>query len=299
MSNEKHPDAVPSRTLRERNAAPSFIIFTDLDGTLLDAKTYEWREAATALEQCREKRIPVIMVSSKTRAEIELLRRRLFLPSPFVSENGGGIFIPQESYQGFSDPPAASRDRGLWKISLGAEYKELVKHLKEMTKELGWKIRGFSDMTVEEISRRTHLDRNAAALAAMREFDEPFVVLDPPNPQTDLLGRAAAKRGLTVSSGGRFFHLQGRNDKGTAFEAIMSWYRKSHGKISSVALGDSPNDFPMLKRADRPVLVRSEKDYPELKIQIPRLRVTREKGPKGWNSAVLCILGKKEEAGDV
>ena len=81
-------------------------------------------------------------------------------------------------------------------------------------------------------------------------------------------------------------------------EKLISWYRQSHGEIVSVALGDSPNDIPMLERADYPFLINSSRDFPISKKRIPRLRVTREHGPRGWNASVLDILAKKEERGN-
>jgi len=68
------------------------IIFTDLDGTLLHPQTYSFDAAMPALKLIKEKDIPLILCSSKTRAEIEVYRKKLDNQHPFVSENGGGIF---------------------------------------------------------------------------------------------------------------------------------------------------------------------------------------------------------------
>ena len=68
------------------------IVFTDLDGTLLHPKTYSFEAAMPALKLIKEKDIPIILCSSKTRAEIEVYRKKLDNQHPFVSENGGGIF---------------------------------------------------------------------------------------------------------------------------------------------------------------------------------------------------------------
>jgi len=68
------------------------IVFTDLDGTLLHPKTYSFDAAMPALKLIKEKDIPLILCSSKTRAEIEVYRKKLDNQHPFVSENGGGIF---------------------------------------------------------------------------------------------------------------------------------------------------------------------------------------------------------------
>ena len=78
---------------------------------------------------------------------------------------------------------------------------------------------------------------------------------------------------------------------------LVAWYRTTHPSILTIALGDSPVDFSMLKLADFPVLIRSSHQYPELQKTIPRLRVTQEPGPKGWNAAVLDILNDEISLG--
>ena len=274
-------------------AVPFFMVFTDLDGTLLDHNTYGWEDALPALDLCKRLFVPVILVSSKTRAEMDLLRRSLSLSAPFISENGGGIFSPVEAFD--DPPPGANLDKGLWKWSLGLSYDRIVSALKEIRSELGWNIKGFSEMGIEEISRLTGLDEESTRLATMREYDEPFIILEEQPPDCNLLFQKAARRGLTVTTGGRFHHIQGKNDKAQAMKKVISWYRNKFNEVFSIALGDSPNDFSMLECADYPVLVRSERDFSMVKNRIPGLKITREMGPKGWNTAVLDFLQHKEE----
>jgi len=88
------------RGVSPKTLGPFVVVFTDLDGTLLDHQTYEWEEAKPALNRCKALQVPLILVSSKTRAEMDVLRHELGLISPFISENGGGIFFPEEG----SDP---------------------------------------------------------------------------------------------------------------------------------------------------------------------------------------------------
>jgi len=272
------------------------VVFTDLDGTLLDHVTYSWEEAEPALDLCKRLSVPVILASSKTRAEVEVIRSSLSITDPFITENGGGIFSPDET------PGARDRAHGdnvIRKWSVGLPYARLVKGLRQIRDELGWKIRGFSDMSIDEISDLTGLDEEASRLAAKREFDEPFIVVNQEYVDSEKLLKAAARRGFTIVEGGRFFHLTGNNHKGQAMEKIMSWYGKYHKEVVSAALGDGPNDFSMLELADHPILVRSGRSFPGLKDRIPRLRITTEMGPKGWNRAVLEILRRKREAGNV
>ena len=173
---------------------------------------------------------------------------------------------------------------------MGLPYARLTKELQALRKEFGLHLKGFSDMRVDEISRLTGLDPESAKLAAKREFDEPFLITGDPLQAEKVFITAAKQRGLSVTQGGRFYHLQGGNDKGRAMEMVISWYEKQHGKVTSIALGDSPNDFSMLERADYPVLVRSKRKFPLLRERIPRLSVSRGIGPSGWNTAVLEIL---------
>jgi mannosyl-3-phosphoglycerate phosphatase len=271
--------------------APFVVIFTDLDGTLLDHQTYKWEEAQPALTLCEQLQVPVILASSKTRAEMEVFRHELGLTSPFISENGGGIFFPAEGAHPV--PPDTVLEGGLWKWSLGLSYHLLVKALREIRDELGWKIRGFSDMSLEEISDLTGLDLASSRLASLREYDEPFMLVEEGKRDPDALHNAAKKRGLNVTSGGRFHHLHGKNDKGLSVEKVVAWYGEHRSHVVTMALGDSPNDFNMLKRVDHPVLIRSSRQFPGVREMIPGLQITKEKGPRGWNAAVLDLLQRK------
>ncbi len=270
----------------ENRETPFIVIFTDLDGTLLDHDSYSWKAAEPALERCKRLNVPVILASSKTRAEMGVLRKALGLQYPFISENGGGLFFP--AVDGEEAPAGAHAAENMWQLSLGAPYGQLVSALREIREERGWKIRGFSDMQPEEIARVTGLDLDASRLAAERDFDEPFILED--DGDLDLLHRAVRSRGLNITQGGRFFHLHGDNDKGTAVERMTSWYQDLHPYVLTAALGDSPNDFGMLKKVDYPVLIRSFRNFPGIEKQIPGVKVSREKGPKGWNTMVMNLL---------
>lgn len=88
-----------NRLCKERKAVmfqPT--IFTDLDGTFLDHDTYSFAVAVPTLGIVEQKQIPLVFCSSKTRTEILRWRERLGNHDPFISENGGGIFVPTSSF---------------------------------------------------------------------------------------------------------------------------------------------------------------------------------------------------------
>ena len=52
------------------------MVFTNLDGSLLDSVTYSWEPARPALDLLRALAVPIVLVSSKTRMELEQIRAR-------------------------------------------------------------------------------------------------------------------------------------------------------------------------------------------------------------------------------
>src|SRR3989338_7049413 len=262
---------------------PNTIIISDLDGTLLDAAAYSFDAALPALNLLRARDIPLILCSSKTRAEMEVIRRQLRNDHPFVTENGGGIFIPKEY---FSFPVEAAESGGYRLITLGLPYTEIRRHFVRLREELGIRVRGFADMTVDEVAKLTGLSRDAALLARQRDFDEPFVFDGAPD---ERFLQAIEASGLNWTQG-RIFHIMGRHDKGRAVSLLKSLYAKKLGHVESIGLGDSLNDLQMLQAVDRPVLVMHEDGSHDARISVPGLLKTKLPGPSGWNEAVLQLL---------
>src|SRR4030067_2997947 len=112
---------------------PKLVIFTDLDGCLLDSKPYSFEPAQAALRLIKQKKIPLVLVSSKTRVEMEEYRRRLKNDHPFVSENGGAIFIPKDY---FSFQFSIEKKSGKYFVlELGTFYPQIIRALEFINKE--------------------------------------------------------------------------------------------------------------------------------------------------------------------
>ncbi|MDH4196888.1 MAG: HAD-IIB family hydrolase, partial [Candidatus Aminicenantes bacterium] len=260
----------------------SWVIFTDVDGTLLDHDSYGFEPARPALEDLAARRIPVVLCSSKTRAELEEVRTRLDNSDPFVVENGGAAFIPA-GYFPFSVPEG--RESGAYlALEFGVPYEKLRQALARIRAELGGGLRGFGDMTADEVARLCGFSCREAELARRREYDEPFVVED--RVTAGDLSAAAARLGLRTTRGGRFFHLTGDNDKGRAVRALRALYERSRGPVRTVGIGDSLNDLPLLESVDVAVLVQKPDGAYDPDIGLPGLIRAPGPGPAGWNAAV-------------
>lgn len=259
------------------------IIFTDLDGTLLDHDSYSFEEALQALKILREKNIPLVICTSKTRAEIELYREILKNPHPFISENGGAIFIPKD-YFNFNFEYQKEIDN-YYVIELGMPYKKLRKAVEEMRSQ-GFEIKGFGDMTAVDIAEDTGLSQEEAERSKKREYDEAFKLI---RGEKQKLIQFIKKKGLNYTKGGRYYHLMGDSDKGKAVRILTELFSRKYGYIITVGLGDSENDFKMLDSVTRPYLVmKKNKSYASHKYN-----KAGGVGPGGWNSAV-----KKEAKND-
>lgn len=263
-----------------------FIIFTDLDGTLLNQDDYRYDAALPILSNLKKEQIPVIPVTSKTRAEVEYLRREIGLNDPFIVENGSGIFIPQNDARFKLNNTIIKGEYHL--KQLGCDYAEARAGLKKVAQTLGTDLQGFGDLTTQDIINLTGLSLEEAKLAKTRDFTEPFVT--PQNFTADEIKNAVTKNGFKVVVGDRFSHLISINsDKGKAVNWLMENYQFPDQEIVTIGLGNSPNDLAMLENVQIPIVIPSKKGiHPNLARR--NWKIAPFAGCKGWAVIVEEIL---------
>ncbi len=264
-----------------------FLVFTDLDGTLLDYRSYSFEAAIPALRLIGSKNIPLIICTSKTRAEIEHYRKMLGTHEPFISENGGAIFIPG-SYFPYDFDYDKEVD-GYKIIELGTPHKTLIEGLNSIKKDTGVNLKGLSEMTVEELSQVTGLSREQAELARKREYDEPFIVYGDEG-DNERVKKEITRRGFRHTEGGLFQHIMGENDKGGAVKTLIDVFKVKFSGLKTIGIGDSLNDLPMLEAVDIPILVQKPGGGYDSRIKLDNLVFAHGIGPEGWNNAILNLL---------
>lgn len=267
--------------------ARHLIVITDLDGTLLDSESYQYDASLPAVRMLQARKIPLVLCSSKTRREIVRLWRELGLRDPFICENGGAICFPPDYFPFPVDDAPVGED--LSTIILGSRVAELRNALIHSRAGLDVKVRSFGEMDADEVSALTGLASEQASLALKREYDEPFTV---EGRDTDRLFENLRARGLTVTFGGRLYHVTGGHDKGRAVRRLITLYRRSDPACLSVGLGNSANDLPLLHAVDHAMLIRNtDGSYDDEVLRaLPRIEKTEERGPAGWNTAISRIL---------
>jgi len=264
------------------------LLFSDLDGTLLDHTTYSFQSATPAIQILLERDIPLVFCTSKTRAEIEPIRTELKNTHPFIIENGGAIYIPI-GY--FSHAWNHSReDEAYVIIELGTPYTQIREVLTKIQSEEDERLRGFGDLTDKEVALFCDFSEGEARLAKQREYDEPFFMED--KSHLPKIEKMAAQANLQITQGGRFFHLLGKNDKGKAVVRLRNLYDAQNGPCTTIGIGDSLNDLTMLENVDYPVLVQKPGGHYDESINLKNLMRAPGVGPAGWREAVMELLKK-------
>lgn len=271
------------------------LVFTDLDGSLLNHHSYSFDAALPALAELEQAGIPVVAVTSKTRVEIERIRADIGNRHPFVVENGAAIYIPR-GY--FGRRPEGAREQGdYWVLAFSPGRQRWLDLLAALEADFAGEFEYFHRAGVAGIVEMTGLGAAEAALANQREFSEPVRWLGSEARKAQFVG-ALRERGAHPLQGGRFLTLAGDCDKGRALVRLREVYAAEKGNvvIHDIAIGDSNNDIAMLEAAETALVIKSPAhDYPALQRESGVI-YSEGFGPIGWAEGVSRWLGQTRSA---
>ncbi|WP_406870983.1 HAD-IIB family hydrolase [Thioclava sp. 'Guangxiensis'] len=254
----------------------TILVFTDLDGTLLDHETYSFAPALPAIRALKERGAIIVLASSKTAPEIADLHDALGLGDmPIIAENGAALM---------------TRDQ----ITTQSDaYRDLRHALDGLPGELRRCFTGFGDMDVAGVAASTGLPLAQAAKARARAFSEPGIWTGS-EAQEEAFVSALSRSGISARRGGRYLTLSFGGTKAGQMQAVIDRYRPN----LTIALGDAPNDREMIETADIGVVIHNTHGtgLPALAGEKDRtIRRTQAEGPAGWNEAILAILADYEK----
>lgn len=266
-------------------------VFTDLDGTLLNHHDYSYQAAMPAIKNLNERDIPLVLVSSKTQAEMHALCAELALSSPYVCENGSVIVMPKPECErlgaSLENAEAQGDDYLLYR---GAHRGDILTVLEGLKAEFNFT--GFADMSVQDVIDCTGLDETAASKAMTRAASEPLL-WHQDDAAMDKFARQLGKQNLRVLKGGRFYHVMAACDKGDAVRYLLSLYESYYGaKVASIALGDSPNDLQMLKAVDQAILMPHPDGTYMHDDGLKNFIRAPFQGARGWREGVEAALAR-------
>lgn len=246
---------------------PRVVVFTSVDGTLLDARTFRAGRSGETIRRLREEGIPVIPVSVMTLDEIAPIAADLELGDAMIIEAGGAI--------------ARRVDDG-WQVEpCGPPAETLLDVVAAIEQRSGANLLIYSALPESQAARVSGRSGEMLRASTRRRFSEPFLI---ESGEPDAVARAAAEIGFSVRRGRRFLHLCRECDEGEAFTRL----RQELGCEIAIGVGGAAVDAEFLGRADVAIIVPGpdgEPD-PELRTTLPQARIAPRPGPEGWAAAV-------------
>jgi mannosyl-3-phosphoglycerate phosphatase len=266
---ERRPSSAARRQARRfAPADPSNVaVFTAVDGTLLDPRTFEPGPNRRAIRRLHAAGIPVIPMTVMTLEEIEPLAQELGLRHAMVVEAGGAMARWRE---------------GRWELeACGPDAEALLEAIREIEDRSGANLLVYAALPEPEAARVSGRTGEMLRRSTRRRFSEPFTI---ESGSVASVAQAAAALGFSVRRGRRFYHLTRASDEGDAFLKL----RHELGCDVAIALGGSPLDADFLRRAEAPIVVPGPDGKPdrELLSRVPRAWIAPSPAPQGWSEAV-------------
>ena len=256
--------------MRTHPAAGAHVIFTDIDGTLADAGTFDVTPARSALRRLRAMGVPVVPVTSMTLAEMEPIASDMGYPPAMIIESGGAI--------------ARCVSSG-WEVEpLGPDAESLLDVICQIEERSGADLVVYSALSSSEAAMLSGLSGEKLQRSTDRRFSEPFVIAagDPAR-----VANAARTLGFSLCCGRRFLYLPRLSDDGKAFRRL----RSELNCRTAIALGDAPANAEFLSRADIPIVIPRADGTPDPDLlKIGGVRVAPAPGTAGWVAAIEEVL---------
>lgn len=273
------------------NAPLPVVVFADVEETFL---TIQSTTAPSNLEErLARERITLVLSSSMTRAELDTCQQMLGIRCPFICENGAAVLVPHRHFP--FDVPCDRDLPGYHVIEFGRPYSEIVTVLHRTAARLEVPVIGFSDLSIERVANECGLSLSHARLAKLREYDEPFRLVNLTPAAHDRLWRGLRRLRLTCTFRGRFEHAGATIDKGLGVSVLSSLYRRAIGPLVTVGLGSANNSAALLHRVEWPFIAE-----PAVAIQsmpsaprIPRVHLTADRSE--WIETILHLANRARE----
>ena len=271
--------------------APQVVIFTA--SNLLGSSTRAAPPASEALREIERRNVPLVLSSRGTRAELEPLRRKIGHAHPFITEGGGGLFIP-DAYFSMRLEGAKRVGRYLC-VPFGRSSQEAGAAIENIARQAGAEVVRYAEMNARDIASNTGMTERNAEGSREREFSERFFFAGNADLAASPFEKIASQHHWQIRRFEPFCELCSGNDEGKAVRYLMRVYREAlRSRVRSVAVGASFEDFTLLAASDQAFIVSPSSDSFDKKLlsRLPNAARINLPGAVGWNQALLKVLGR-------
>ena len=261
------------------------LIFTDLDGSLLNHNNFEFREIKNFILNCIKNGIKIIPNTSKTKSEIEVFLDQLGQNLPFVVENGAAIHnldLVHRKLRFKNNSLVFSRSVNeileLFEKRIPVELKKRCSFLKDMSSIEQMKIHG--------------LNKKYLPFALNREYSMPLV-FDGSKELVNKFTVLLEKIGMKLHEGGRIYNICDDCSKGKAMTTLIEKLKNDFNfKSYTIVIGDSPNDISMLNVSDQPCIIPLPNRNNLCHLKDQNIIRATQSAPQGWEEVVRASLKK-------
>jgi mannosyl-3-phosphoglycerate phosphatase len=234
----------------------SMVVFSDVDRVLRAPHTQAFTMAADVLKRLAGDNAALVLCSGRTRAELTFIQQRLDITHPFVCEHGGAVIIPDGYFD--LDIPKTRSVAGCQVVEFGRPYPDVVDVLHRTADRLRIEMVSFSDMSIEEVARECQLPLLEARLAKLREYEEPFRLINPMVASRSRLFKALAAASLRGREGRRFDRVGAPVDSSVGVRLLTGLYRRDRGDVITIGITHGEPHSNLCRLVDDTVVVAAD-----------------------------------------
>ncbi len=259
------------------------IIFTDLDGSLLNKDTFKFDEIEDYFRELVSQGIKIIPNSSKTKAELSDFNKQYNLNLSFVAENGSSIHGLNLIHKNLPE-----------KISLSRSSDQIYKVYNEnIPSGLKQKITFVLKLKSKEQKEIFGLPLDKMMLAKKRYHSIPIQFNGTESEKNEFIN-IMTDSGLTIQYGGRIMNICDNTNKSKAMLKTIELIKEEmDDEIITIGVGDNHNDIEMLNKSDYACLVKNDNFNSSL-VNIENLIKSSEPSPLGWADVIKTAIQKIE-----
>ena len=256
------------------------IIFTDLDGTLLNKDTFKFDEIQSYFRKLLLEGIKIIPNTSKTEAELSDFNKQYNLNLSFIAENGSSIHGLNLINSNFPNKIILSREKEellkIFNLKIPEKIRDKCLLISKLDKKRQEIIFGQKDAKLKDVLNR--------------KYTLPFLFSGEKKEKNRLL-KILSSNSLTLQEGGRVSNLCDNVNKVKSMNKVIRILKKTKDKIKTIAVGDNYNDLDMLKNCDVRCLVFNDQ-FKLDQINIDNLIISNKPSPEGWADVIKMALVK-------
>ena len=259
------------------------IIFTDIDGSLLNRDTFRFDEIEDYFRKLVSKGIKIIPNSSKTEAELLDFNKEYNLNLSFIAENGSSIHGLNLIHSKLPERVSLSRTTDqIYQIF----NKNIPSHLKD-------NISFILKLHFKEQQEIFGLPLDKIGLALKRKYSLPIQFNGNEIRKNEFV-KIMNNAGLTVQTGGRIMNICDNVNKSKAMIKTLELIKNEvDDEIITIGVGDNQNDVDMLRQSNYACLVKND-NFDSSLINIVNLIKSSEPSPLGWADVIKTAIQKIE-----